>query len=98
MESLALSLLLVVLMVGVFDFTNGYHDAADMAAIASHAMGPATAQPAGVRLQQQHTIPCFPGPARPVSKAQESVLAFLAKPGIAALFKGCRFPEAGAYV
>ncbi len=40
MEILNLSLLLVVLIVGIFDFTNGFHDAADMVAtaIASRAM------------------------------------------------------------
>ncbi|RLA20616.1 MAG: inorganic phosphate transporter [Gammaproteobacteria bacterium] len=45
MESISLSLLLVVLAVGIFDFTNGFHDAADMVAttIASRAMTPAMA-------------------------------------------------------
>ena len=45
METLTLSLIFVVLVVGIFDFTNGFHDAADMVAtaIASRAMQPATA-------------------------------------------------------
>jgi PiT family inorganic phosphate transporter len=45
METLTLSLILVVLVVGIFDFTNGFHDAADMVAtaIASRAMQPSTA-------------------------------------------------------
>ncbi len=45
MESISLSLLFVVLVVGLFDFTNGFHDAADMVAtaIASRAMKPSTA-------------------------------------------------------
>ena len=45
MESLDIALLLVVATVAVYDFTNGFHDAADMVAtaIASHAMRPPTA-------------------------------------------------------
>ena len=45
MESITLSLIFVVLVVGIFDFTNGFHDAADMVAtaIASRAMQPASA-------------------------------------------------------
>jgi len=44
-DSINLSLILVVLIVAVFDFTNGFHDAADMVAtaIASRAMKPAVA-------------------------------------------------------
>lgn len=45
MDQLNLALITVVLVVGVFDFTNGFHDAADMVAtaIASRAMQPAVA-------------------------------------------------------
>jgi len=45
MDSINLSLVLVILMVAVFDFTNGFHDAADMVAtaIASRAMKPVVA-------------------------------------------------------
>jgi len=45
MDTLNLSILLVIFMVGLFDFTNGFHDAADMlaTAIASHLMSPAIA-------------------------------------------------------
>jgi len=45
MGSVNLSLVLVLLIVALFDFTNGFHDAADMVAtaIASHAMKPALA-------------------------------------------------------
>ncbi|HEB87965.1 MAG TPA: inorganic phosphate transporter [Deltaproteobacteria bacterium] len=45
MESIPLPLVVVVLVVGIFDFTNGFHDAADMVAtaIASRAMRPAMA-------------------------------------------------------
>ena len=45
MELFSLSLISVILVVAVFDFTNGFHDAADMVAtaIASRAMKPATA-------------------------------------------------------
>ena len=45
MESLDIALLLVVATVALYDFTNGFHDAADMVAtaIASHAMRPAVA-------------------------------------------------------
>lgn len=45
MELVNLSLLAVLIVVAVFDFTNGFHDAADMVAtaIASHAMRPAVA-------------------------------------------------------
>jgi len=45
MDTLNLSILLVILMVGLFDFNNGFHDAADMVAtaIASHLMSPAIA-------------------------------------------------------
>ncbi|MDX2476679.1 MAG: inorganic phosphate transporter [Gammaproteobacteria bacterium] len=45
MNSINLSLILVILAVAVFDFTNGFHDAADMVAtaIASRAMKPAVA-------------------------------------------------------
>jgi PiT family inorganic phosphate transporter len=44
-ELFSLSLISVILVVAVFDFTNGFHDAADMVAtaIASRAMKPATA-------------------------------------------------------
>jgi len=44
-HSINLSLILVILAVAVFDFTNGFHDAADMVAtaIASRAMKPAVA-------------------------------------------------------
>ena len=44
-QSISLPVLAVVLAVAVFDFTNGFHDAADMVAtaIASHAMKPAVA-------------------------------------------------------
>lgn len=45
MDAISLSLILVVLVVALFDFTNGFHDAADMVAtaIASRAMRPAVA-------------------------------------------------------
>ena len=45
MELFSLSLIAVILVVAVFDFTNGFHDAADMVAtaIASRAMKPAVA-------------------------------------------------------
>ena len=45
MEFLSLSLIAVILIVAVFDFSNGFHDAADMiaTAIASRAMRPAVA-------------------------------------------------------
>ncbi|BAO44032.1 inorganic phosphate transporter [Thiolapillus brandeum] len=45
MESLSIALVLVVITVAAYDFTNGFHDAADMVAtaIASRAMRPATA-------------------------------------------------------
>ncbi len=45
MDSINLSLILVILVVALFDFTNGFHDAADMVAtaIASRAMKPAVA-------------------------------------------------------
>ncbi len=45
MEAISLSVIVVVLMVAAFDFTNGFHDAADMVAtaIASRAMKPAMA-------------------------------------------------------
>ena len=45
MDSITLSLILVILAVAVFDFSNGFHDAADMVAtaIASRAMTPAMA-------------------------------------------------------
>jgi len=45
MDSISLSLVLVLLVVALFDFTNGFHDAADMVAtaIASRAMKPALA-------------------------------------------------------
>lgn len=45
METLTLSFIFVVLVVGIYDFTNGFHDAADMVAtaIASRAMQPAMA-------------------------------------------------------
>jgi len=45
MDSVNLSLILVILAVAVFDFSNGFHDAADMVAtaIASRAMTPAVA-------------------------------------------------------
>ena len=45
MDLITLLLIIVIIMVTVFDFTNGFHDAADMVAtaIASHAMGTATA-------------------------------------------------------
>ncbi len=45
MEQLDLALILVVVVVALFDFTNGFHDAADMVAtaIASRAMRPAAA-------------------------------------------------------
>lgn len=45
MDSINLSLILVLLAVALFDFTNGFHDAADMVAtaIASRAMKPAVA-------------------------------------------------------
>lgn len=45
MEQLDLALILVVVTVALFDFTNGFHDAADMVAtaIASRAMRPAVA-------------------------------------------------------
>lgn len=45
METINLSLLAVVVTVAIFDFTNGFHDAADMVAtaIASRAMRPAMA-------------------------------------------------------
>ena len=45
MDSLNLSLILVILAVAIFDFSNGFHDAADMVAtaIASRAMTPAMA-------------------------------------------------------
>ncbi|PCH84572.1 MAG: phosphate transporter [Piscirickettsiaceae bacterium] len=45
MDTFNLSILIVILMVGLFDFTNGFHDAADMVAtaIASHLMSPALA-------------------------------------------------------
>jgi PiT family inorganic phosphate transporter len=45
MDSISLSFVLVLLVVALFDFTNGFHDAADMVAtaIASHAMKPALA-------------------------------------------------------
>lgn len=45
METFSLSLIVVILIVGLFDFTNGFHDAADMVAtaIASRAMKPAVA-------------------------------------------------------
>ena len=45
MELFNLPLIAVILMVAAFDFTNGFHDAADMVAtaIASRAMKPATA-------------------------------------------------------
>ncbi len=44
-DSISLSLVFVVLAVALFDFTNGFHDAADMVAtaIASHAMTPVVA-------------------------------------------------------
>lgn len=43
MDIVTLSFVLIVLTVGIFDFTNGFHDAADMVAtaIASHLMSPA---------------------------------------------------------
>jgi len=45
MESLNVALILVVIAVAAYDFTNGFHDAADMVAtaIASRAMRPSTA-------------------------------------------------------
>ena len=45
MDSINISLVLVVLMVAVFDFTNGFHDAANMVAtaIVSCAMKPLVA-------------------------------------------------------
>lgn len=45
MDSISLSFVLVLLVVALFDFTNGFHDAADMVAtaIASYAMKPALA-------------------------------------------------------
>jgi len=45
MDGSIIALIAVVLAVGIFDFTNGFHDAADMVAtaIASRAMKPATA-------------------------------------------------------
>lgn len=45
MEEASVALILVVIAVAVYDFTNGFHDAADMvaAAIASRAMRPAVA-------------------------------------------------------
>ena len=45
MESISLALVAVVLVVALFDFTNGFHDAADMVAtaIASRAMKPGVA-------------------------------------------------------
>ncbi len=45
MDSINLSFILVLLVVALFDFTNGFHDAADMVAtaIASRAMKPAVA-------------------------------------------------------
>ncbi|TGD73289.1 inorganic phosphate transporter [Mangrovimicrobium sediminis] len=45
MDTITLLLVLVVVMVAVFDFTNGFHDAADMVAtaIASRAMRPGVA-------------------------------------------------------
>ncbi len=43
--SLDFALIAVVITVAIYDFTNGFHDAADMAAtaIASRAMQPGTA-------------------------------------------------------
>ncbi|WP_368857511.1 inorganic phosphate transporter, partial [Thiolapillus sp.] len=45
MEHVSIALILVVAAVALYDFTNGFHDAADMvaAAIASRAMRPAVA-------------------------------------------------------
>ena len=45
MDSINLSLILVLLTVALFDFTNAFHDAADRVttAIASRAMKPAVA-------------------------------------------------------
>ncbi|VAW61848.1 Probable low-affinity inorganic phosphate transporter [hydrothermal vent metagenome] len=45
MDAVSLTLILVILAVAVFDFTNGFHDAADMVAtaIASRAMKPSVA-------------------------------------------------------
>jgi len=45
MDYINLSLILVLLVVALFDFTNGFNDAADMVAtaIASHLMTPAAA-------------------------------------------------------
>ncbi len=45
MENLSIMLILVVIAVAAYDFTNGFHDAADMVAtaIASRAMRPSTA-------------------------------------------------------
>ncbi len=45
METMSFTLIVVVVLVAIFDFTNGFHDAADMVAtpIASRAMRPAVA-------------------------------------------------------
>ena len=45
MENLDFALIAVVISVAIYDFTNGFHDAADMVAtaIASRAMRPAVA-------------------------------------------------------
>jgi len=45
MDSINLILIMLLLLVALFDFTNGFHDAADMVAtaIASRAMKPAVA-------------------------------------------------------
>jgi len=45
LDVLSISLLLVVMIVGIFDFTNGFHDASDMiaTAVASHLVLPSVA-------------------------------------------------------
>jgi len=63
MEFFTGSLLAVIIVVAVFDFTNGFHDAADMVAtaIASRAMAPGNQSIAGFFDGHCH-LGCIPAP------------------------------------
>lgn len=86
MEASAIAVIVVVLAVGIFDFTNGFHDAADMiaTAIASRAMKPAIAigivttftfiAPLTVGLAVADTIGTFVDLAPATTLAGESVV------------------------
>lgn len=96
-ESDALSLLPVAFIVGLFDFTNGFHDAADMVAITARAMGPATTST--IASCFTFIAPCAAGlvevqPARAGCSNDSKGTV----PEPASLFKGDECPEAGVRI